>query len=457
MINQLFELVRGSWTMNKKESSINNIYNLNGRVPVLKAIPFGLQHVLAMFVSNLAPITIIAAAGGLGQEEIAILLQNAMFIAGIATLIQLYPVWKVGSGLPIVMGVSFTFVAVLSTVAVNYGYPSVIGAVLVGGIFEGTLGLLAKYWRRIIAPIVAATVVTAIGLSLFTVGARSFGGGYTEDFGSAENLLLGAITLIVCLAWNCFVKGYLKQLSVLAGLAVGYIVAICMGKVDLSVIFADGLIAFPKILPYAPEFNIGAIISVAIIYLVSAAETIGDTTAMVASGLNRDITDREISGSLACDGYSSSISSLFGCPPVTSFSQNVGLIAMTKVVNRFTIMTGAACMILAGLLPPIGNFFASLPESVLGGCTIMMFGTILTSGMQMVAKAGFNQRNITIAALSLSVGVGFTATTEVGLWQIFPQTVQDVFASNVVAVVFVTSIILNLVLPKNMDVEKISE
>ena len=438
-----------------KKSSVSNIYKLDGRVPVIKAIPFGLQHVLAMFVSNLAPITIIAAAGGLGQEEIAVLLQNAMFIAGIATLIQLYPVWKVGSGLPIVMGVSFTFVAVLSTVAVNYGYPSVIGAVLIGGIFEGTLGLLAKYWRKIIAPIVAATVVTAIGLSLFTVGARSFGGGYVDDFGSAQNLLLGTITLLVCLAWNCLVKGYLKQLSVLAGLVVGYIAAIFMGKVDLSIIFADGLIAFPKILPYTPEFNIGAIISVAIIYLVSAAETIGDTTAMVASGLNRDITDREISGSLAADGYSSSISSLFGCPPVTSFSQNVGLIAMTKVVNRFTIMTGAVCMILAGLLPPIGNFFASLPESVLGGCTIMMFGTILTSGMQMVAKAGFNQRNITIAALSLSVGVGFTATTEVGLWQIFPETVQSVFASNVVAVVFVTAIVLNLVLPKNMDVEKI--
>ena len=442
--------------MNKKKSSINNIYNLNGRVPIIKAVPFGLQHVMAMFVSNLAPITIIAAAGGLAQDEIAILLQNAMFIAGIATLIQLYPVWRVGSGLPIVMGVSFTFVAVLSTVAVNYGYPSVIGAVLIGGIFEGTLGLLAKYWRKIIAPIVAATVVTAIGLSLFTVGARSFGGGYADDFGSAQNLILGTITLFVCLVWNCIAKGYLKQLSVLAGLIVGYITAVFMGKVDLTVIFADGLIAFPEILPYKPEFNIGAIVSVCIIFLVSAAETIGDTTAMVASGLDRDITDREISGSLACDGYSSSISSLFGCPPVTSFSQNVGLIAMTKVVNRFTIMTGAACMILAGLLPPIGNFFASLPESVLGGCTIMMFGTILTSGIQMVAKAGFNQRNITIAALSLSVGVGFTATSEIGLWHIFPEIVQSVFSTNVVAVVFVTSIVLNLVLPKNMDIEKIN-
>ena len=441
--------------MSTKTVSVNNIYQLEGRVPVAKAIPFGLQHILAMFVANLTPITIIAAAGGLSQSEIALLLQNAMFVAGIATLIQLYPVWKVGSGLPIVMGVSFTFVTVLSTVAANYGYPTVIGAVLVGGIFEGTLGLLAKYWRKIISPVVAASVVTAIGFSLFTVGARSFGGGYAEDFGSAQNLLLGTITLVVCLTWNCVAKGYLKQLSVLAGLVVGYVVAIFMGKVDLSVVFADGLIALPKLLPYMPEFNIGAILSVCIIYLVSAAETIGDTSAMVSSGLNREIVDKEISGSLACDGYASSISSLFGCPPVTSFSQNVGLVAMTKVVNRFTIMTGAACMIIAGLLPPVGNFFASLPESVLGGCTIMMFGTILTSGMQMVAKAGFDQRNVTIVALSLSVGIGFTTASEIGLWHIFPEVVQSVFSANVVAVVFVASILLNLLLPKNMEVEKI--
>ena len=443
--------------MSDKTSSVNNIYKLDGRVPVSKAIPFGLQHVLAMFVSNLAPISIIAAAGGLSQNEIAILLQNAMFVAGIATLIQLFPLWKVGAKLPIVMGVSFTFVTVLSTVAVNYGYPAVIGAVLVGGIFEGTLGLLAKYWRKIISPIVAASVVTAIGFSLFTVGTRSFGGGYAEDFGSASNLLLGAITLATCLAWNAFAKGYLKQLSVLAGLVVGYIVAVCMGKVDLSVIFAEGFISLPKLLPYEPEFNLGAILSVCIIYLVSAAETIGDTTAMVASGLNREITDREISGSLGCDGYSSVISSLFGCPPVTSFSQNVGLIAMTKVVNRFTIATGAAAMILAGLLPPVGNFFASLPESVLGGCTIMMFGTILVSGMQMIEKAGFSQRNITIVSLSLAVGIGFTSSTEVGIWSIFPEMVQNVFAANVVAVVFIMSIVLDLLLPKNMEIEKIDE
>ena len=230
--------------MNKKSNCcVENIYTLDGKVPLLKAVPFGIQHILAMFVANLTPITIIAAAGGLSQEEIAILLQNAMFIAGIATLIQLFPIWKVGSGLPIVMGVSFTFVSVLSVVAVNYGYPAVIGAVICGGIFEGTLGLLAKYWRKIIAPIVAASVVTAIGFSLFSVGARSFGGGYTAEFGSATNLLLGTITLAVCLIWNIIAKGYLKQLSVLVGLIVGYLVAIAMGQVDLSVIFSGGLIS----------------------------------------------------------------------------------------------------------------------------------------------------------------------------------------------------------------------
>lgn len=437
--------------------SISNIYKLDGRVPIGKAIPFGLQHILAMFVSNLAPITMIAGAAKVPVTgaELGMLLQNAMFAAGIATMIQLYPLWKIGSRLPVVMGVSFTFVTVLSTISANYGYPAVIGAVLIGGLFEGTLGLFAKYWRKIIRPIVAASVVTAIGFSLFTVGARSFGGGYATDFGSMSNLLLGLITLATCLLWNMFAKGYLKQLSVLAGLIVGYVVAIFMGKVDLSMIMSGGIIALPHLLPIKPEFHAGAIMSACIIFMVSAAETIGDTSALVAGGLGRDITGEEISGSLACDGYGSFISGLFGCPPVTSFSQNVGLVAMTKVVNRFTIMTGAAAMILAGLFPPIGNFFASLPQSVLGGCTIMMFGTILTSGMQMIANCGFSQRNITIVAMALSIGIGFTTTSESGIWAGFSPVVQSVFSANVVAVVFVVAIIMNLILPKDMEVQKL--
>ncbi len=439
--------------------SIGNIYKLDGRVPLGKAVPFGLQHILAMFVSNLAPITIIAGASqpALSQAQIAVLLQNAMFVAGIATLIQLYPVWRIGSRLPVVMGVSFTFVAVLSAVSGNYGYPAVIGAVLVGGLVEGTLGLLVKNWSRLIPPIVSASVVTAIGYSLFTVGTRSFGGGYADDFGSAVNLAVGTATLVVCLLWNILAKGYLKQLSVLVGLIFGYVLSMFLGKVDLSLIMSGGVIALPRILPFVPEFHAGAVISTCIIFLVSAAETIGDTSALVSGGLNREIESREISGSLVCDGYASSLSGLFGCPPVTSFSQNVGLIAMTKVVNRFTIMTGAVCMMLAGLLPPIGNFFASLPESVLGGCTIMMFGTILTSGIQMIARCGFSQRNITIASLSLAIGIGFTSASESGIWNIFPDLIRTVFAENVVAVVFVIAIVLNLLLPADMDIKKVED
>lgn len=390
-------------TKPSSNASISNIYKLDGQVPIGKAIPFGIQHILAMFVSNLTPIILIGTASGLDQEKTALLLQNAMFIAGIATLIQLYPLWRIGSGLPIVMGVSFTFVTILTYVGSSYGYGAVVGTVLIGGVMEGTLGLLAKYWRRIITPVVAAAVVTTIGYSLLTVGIRSFGGGYTEDFGSPKNLILGTVTLVACLLFNIFAKSFWKQLSVLFGLIVGYILASVMGMVDFSGILERGFLALPSLLPIMPEFHVGAIVSVAIIFLVSAAETIGDTSALCATGLEREVNEKEISGSLACDGFASTLSGLFGCPPVTSFSQNIGLITMTKVVNRFAIMTGAVCMILAGLFPPIGAFFASLPDAVLGGCTIMMFGSIMVSGVQMLARAGFNQRNTTIAALSLSV------------------------------------------------------
>lgn len=433
-------------------ASVGNIFKLNGRVPVSKAVPFGVQHVLAMFVANIAPILIVANVAGLSEDQKAMLVQNAMFIAGIGTLIQLYPLWKIGARLPIVMGISFTFVTILSYVAATYGYPAAMGAVLIGGLIEGTLGIFAKYWRRIISPIVAACVVTSIGFSLLIVGATSFGGGSgSETFGSAQNLILGTVTLVCCLLFNIFAKSYWKQLSVLFGLIVGYILAVFMGAVDFSDMSSVGVVALPQFMPFVPEFNLGAIIAVTLIFLVSATETIGDTSAMTVTGLGRDVTDQEISGSLACDGYMSSISSLFGCMPITSFSQNVGLVAMTRVVNRFTIMTGACVMILAGLVPVVGKLFATLPEAVLGGCTIMMFGTIVVSGIQMITRCGFNQRNTVIVALSLSVGIGFTQVPDI--FSIFPQMVQQVFANNCVAIVFVVAIILNLVLPKDMELK----
>jgi len=433
--------------MKSQTSSIENIYKLDGRIPIGKAIPFGLQHILAMFVANITPIFIVAGVSGLSTAQTINLVQCAMLIAGIGTLIQLFPLWHIGSGLPIVMGISFTFVGVFCAIGTNYGYGTIIGSVLIGGCIEGLLGLFAKYWHKIVAPIVAASVVTAIGFSLLSVGANSFGGGQgAKDFGSWQNLLLGTITLICCIVFNIFAKSYFKQLSVLFGLVVGYIVACCMGQVDFSGLAGQSIISIPRFMPFTPEFRIGPIITVTLIFLVSATETIGDTSALCMTGLGRKVTDKEISGSLACDGFISTLSSLFGCMPITSFSQNVGLVAMTKVVNRIAIASGAVIMILAGFFPYVGAILNTLPEAVLGGCTIMMFGNIVISGLQMISNCGFSQRNITIAALSLSVGLGFTQVPEI--FHIFPTIVQDIFADNCVATVFIIAIIMNLVMPK---------
>lgn len=435
---------------NKSNSSVSNIYQLEGRVPVSRAIPFGLQHILAMFVANISPIIIVAGASGVSGKQLAMLIQSAMLIAGIGTLIQLFPLWKIGSGLPIVMGISFTFVSIMCYIGANYGYGTIMGAVLIGGLIEGCLGLFAKYWMKIISPIVSASVVTAIGFSLLSVGSTSFGGGSgSENFGSVENWILGTITLLCCILFNIFAKSYWKQLSVLFGLVVGYLVAIPMGLVDFSSLAGTSVIALPHLMPFKMEFHLNAIISVALIFLVSATETIGDTQALANSSLNRSATTKEISGSLACDGFISSLSSLFGCMPITSFSQNVGLVAMTKVVNRFTIATGALIMILAGIFPIFGAVLATLPDAVLGGCTIMMFGTIVVSGLQMIGKCGYSQRNITIVALSLSIGIGFTQVPE--LFSVFPKIIETVFAENCVAVVFLVAVILNLILPQNME------
>lgn len=425
----------------------NNIFQTEGRVPLLQALPFGMQHILAMFVANITPIIILANVAGLPQELSATLVQNCMVIAGIGTLVQLYPIWRVGSRLPIVMGISFTFLSLAIAIASTQGMGTLVGAVIVGGLVEGLLGLFPRYWTRLISPEVAATVVTAIGFSLLPIGANSFAGGQgAADFGSLHNWIVGSVTLFTCLITMVLAKGFLRALSVLVGLIVGYVLALVMGMVDFSALQQVEVVALPKLLPFTPEFSLDAILAIVCVYLVSATETIGDTSALCSGALGRDVTRSEMGGSIACDGFVSSVAGLFGCTPITSFSQNVGLAAISKVVNRFAIATGAMLMIVSGLFPAVGVVLTSIPQAVLGGCTIMMFGSILFAGFGMVAKCGFSNRNLIIVSMSLSVGLGFTQATE--MFSLFPQIIQTVFAGNCVAVVFVLAVILNLVLPK---------
>lgn len=450
--------------------SEENIYKLNGRVPLTKAIPFGLQHVLAMFVSNLAPVLIVCGAAvvrGTGESltavEITRLLQCAMFVAGIGTCLQLYPVWKIGSKLPIVMGVSFTFLGSLLMICTNpnLGYEGMVGAVILGGIFEGVVGLSAKYWKRYLTPVVSACVVIAIGLSLLPVGMNSWGGGSGADtFGSWYHLFVGAFTLVVCLVSRYLLKGVYKNLNILVGLILGYIlsgiftIAGIAPMIDFSGITKTigevGFFSIPRLVfftSHKPVFDIGAFFTIAIVFLVSAAETTGATTAVCTGTLGRDIKIEELQGSLAVDGFSSTISGCFGCLPLTSFSQNVGLVTMTGVINRFTILMGAMILILASLFPPLGAFFNSLPQSVLGGCTVMMFGSIMYEGMKMLKECEFDDRTMILVSLAFCIGVGLTQT-DGNFFAAFPQAVGDIFNGNAVAGVFVVSLLLSFILPR---------
>lgn len=434
----------------------SNLYQLDGKVPLVQAVPFGLQHVLAMFVANITPIIILANVVGLDSALSATLIQNCMIIAGIGTLIQLYPIWRVGSRLPIVMGISFTFLSASIAIATTQGMGTLMGAVILGGIAEGLLGLFPRYWTKLIPHIVAATVVTAIGFSLLPIGANSFAGGQgADDFGSLNNWIVGSFTLLVCLGFQVFGKGFLRSLAVLIGLLAGYLLAVCTGMVDFSNLHNVGVVSLPNFMPFKPEFEIGAILSILAIYMVSATETIGDSSALCSSALKRTIHKKEMGSSVACDGFVSSAAGLFGCTPITSFSQNVGLAAMSGVVNRFAIATGAAIMILAGFFPAVGAILTTIPQCVLGGCTILMFGSIMFAGFGMLARSGFSNRNMIIVALSLSVGLGFTQAS--GMFSIFPKIIQTIFAENCVAVVFILAVILNLILPgkeKNKEKDK---
>lgn len=376
------------------------IYELDGRISVQKAVPFGLQHVLAMFVANIAPILIVAGVAHLGTEETGSLVQTAMIIAGIGSLLQMFPIGPLGSRLPIVMGISFTFVS-----------------------------------------------------TFCVIGANSFGGGFgNPHFGEAKYLIVGTLTLVACLVFHIRAHGFYKQLSVLFGLVAGYVAAYFFGMVDLSKIGSAGLFSLPHFLPYPMEFRPDAIFSVFLIFLVSATETLGDTSALSVMGMGRLVRDKEVSGSIAVDGFISALSSLFGCLPITSFSQNVGLVAMTHVVNRKAIASGAVLMILAGLIPALGVILASLPDAVLGGCTLMMFGSIVVSGVRMLGDCGFSSRNMSIAALSLSIGIGFTQAP--AIFKIFPTLIQSVFAENCVAVVFLVAFLLNLVFPSEEALQR---
>ena len=462
--------------MKKTNQLSEKAFQLDGKMPLSQAIPLGLQHVLAMFVGNLTPLLIITGTCGIASGEFAELqlhlLQNAMLVAGLVTLVQLFSIGPIGGNVPIVMGTSSGFLGVFNSVAATMGggviaYGAIMGASIIGGLFEAVLGFFLKPLRKFFPAVVTGTVVMSIGLSLISVGINSFGGGNSaKDFGSMENLLLAIFVLAMILYFKHGTSGFTSSSSILLGITCGYVAAFVMGLVlPTTGVTADGVeytkawvlnwdkiakaawFEIPKIMPVKPIFDMRAILPVMIMFIVTAVETVGDISGVMEGGLGREATDKELSGGVICDGVGSSFAAFFGVLPNTSFSQNVGLVAMTKVVNRFAISTGAIFLILCGLCPKLGALVSIMPQAVLGGAAVMMFSSIVISGIQLITKKPLTGRNLSIVAVALGVGYGMGANT--AILNFAPQAVKLIFGGSGIVPAAMVAILLNILLPKD--------
>ena len=449
-------------------------YELEGRIPLGKAIIFGMQHVLAMFVGNLTPILVIGGACGLRDLGLMVpAIQNAMLIAGLVTLVQLWTIGPVGGRLPIVMGTSSGFIGVMNGIISTMGggaiaYGAILGASFIGGLFETVLGFCLKPLRKFFPSVVTGTVVTAIGLSLISVGINSFGGGNNnKDFGHPVNLLVGTVVLVSIILLKHFTKGILSSASILFGIMIGYLFCGILGAVLPAAYEFEGQtlthswvlqwanvrnaawLSIPRLMPVKFVFDLRAIIPFIIMFIVTAMETIGDTSGICKGGFGREATDRELSGSVICDGLGSAFASFFGVLPNTSFSQNVGLIGMTKIVNLYAISMGAIFLVLCGFCPKLAALIQIMPQSVLGGAAVIMFASIVVSGIQLITSNGVTNRVVTIVAVSLGLGYGLGTTSNV--LAMLPKWVTYVFGGSGIVPAGVCAIILNAVLkPDNV-------
>ena len=458
-------------TDTKGLATMTSEYEIEGRIPTGKAIVLGMQHVLAMFVGNLTPILVIGGACALGDAGLMVpVIQNAMLVAGLVTLLQLWTIGPIGARLPCVMGTSSGFIGVCSGVAASMGggviaYGAILGASVLGGLFEMVLGFLLKPLRKFFPSVVTGTVVTAIGLSLISVGINSFGGGNNnKDFGSPTNLLIGLAVLIVIILLKHFTKGILSSASILFGIIFGYILCAILGLILDPTFVVDGetfthswvlqwdkvaaasWFSLPKILPVKIVFDLRAIIPIMIMFIVTAVETIGDLSGITEGGLGREATDRELSGGVACDGIGSTFAALFGVLPNTSFSQNVGLVGMTRIVNLYAISMGAIFLVLCGFCPKLAAIVQLMPQSVLGGAAVMMLASIVVSGIQLITRDGVENRDVTIVAVSLGLGYGLGSTANV--LSLLPKWFSYIFGGSGIVPAALCAIILNVLLKR---------
>ena len=427
--------------------------NPNNTPPIGQAIPLGLQHVLAMFASNVTPSIIVAGAAGLafGGAEQIYLIQMAMLFAGIATLFQTIGAGPIGSRLPIMQGTSFAFVGVLAGVAATQGLSVALTACIIAGLIHFALGSIIQNIRFMFPPLVTGLVILAIGLYLIPVAIKYSAGGAAEfqmnaeSFGSLMHWSVALTVVVVSLICKFMTKGLVSNAAVLIGLIAGYIVAIFMGMVSFGGVAKSAWFQIPEVMPYGFEFSLGAVIGVTLVSIVSAIETVGDTSATTKAGAGRDATDEEISGATYADGLGTAVAGVFGGLPNTSFSQNVGIVGMTGIMSRHVVTIAGLIMVICGLIPKIGAVISSMPLPVLGGGVIVMFGMVAAAGMNMLSTVKMSRRNMIIISVSLAVGLGLNLVPSAvqylpGIWK--------TLATSAVAPTALLAVTLNLILPQ---------
>ena len=438
----------------KTEKKYASVFELNGVPKLTQAFPLALQHVVAMIVGCVTPAIVIAEMAGLNEGDKVIFVQAALFIAAVSTLIQLFPLGgRIGSGLPVIMGVSFAYLPSMQAIVGNFDIATILGAQLIGGVVAIFVGIFVTKLRKLFPPLITGTVVFTIGLSLYPTAVKYMAGGQSSpNYGAWQNWLVAFLSLAVVVALNHFAKGILKLASILIGMIVGYIISGFFGMIDFSAVQGAGIFQIPRPMYFGMKFETSAVMTLVILFIINSVQAIGDLSATSGGGLDREPTDKELSGGIIGYGITNILGSFFGGLPTATFSQNVGIVATTKVVNRVVLGLAAGIILLAGFVPKFSALLTTIPQCVLGGATISVFASIAMTGIKLVVQQPLTYRNTSIVGLSVALGMGITQCSD-ALAQL-PAWVTTVFGKSPVVVTTIAAILLNVILPKDKEAGK---
>lgn len=432
----------------------DELFILDGKPSLGQTVPLALQHIVAMIVGCVTPAIIVAGVAGLSEQDSIILIQAALVMSAISTLLQLFPFkfgkFRIGSGLPVIMGISFAYEPTMQAIAGSFDIATILGAQIVGGIIAIIVGIFIKQIRKFFPPLITGTVVFAIGLSLYPTAINYMAGGVSSpSYGSWQNWTVAFITLIIVTALNHFGKGIFKLASILIGVIAGYIVAMMFGMVDFSSVASSSWFQFPSPLHFGIKFEASSCVAIGVLFAINSIQAIGDFSATTTGGLDRMPTDEELNGGILAYGCSNIFCALFGGLPTATYSQNVGIVGSTKVVAKRVFRTAAIVLLIAGLVPKFSSVLTTIPYCVLGGATVSVFASIAMTGVKLITAEPMTYRSTSIVGLAIALGMGITQAN--AALATFPAWVTTIFGKSPVVVATITAVILNLILPKEKE------